>query len=255
MVSVLLVVSVIVSLVMLGGCQQGAEGEKVCTHDWIPYGCMTVNAEDCAVMEICNLCGETRGGASGHSWVENWERFVSICVACGLTKDIIIEPVYLNEMDFVDKAGKLWTRSAQPVSYLSDPDTSDLSVWEREDIPGHSVGEVYDNHGNRYRYGLHLDGAESKTYYITYDLGGRYRMFTGWCAFPGSPLSKHADKAKKKIEIYADGELVYTTQLISKDSQPEHIQVDVTGVHTLVIAYPQSKQVNEAATLFDGMLS
>lgn len=219
------------------------------THSWMDATCESPRT--------CRSCGEVSGKALGHQWMEATYQNPKTCSVCGKTEGAKQQaaPVYINTMDYYSKSGKIWMRSENAVGYTTHSDAKDLSVWSQENIPGHTVGKVYDVHGNGYTYGLHLDGSETRTYYISYDLDGAYTRFTGWCAFPDNPLSQNAWYSEKYFEIYADGKLIYTTGLMDCDTAPEWIDVDVTGVDILTIQYPATKNNNEAATLYDGRLS
>lgn len=246
-----------------------------CSHVWIPADCTQPKtcsvcgetegevsghkwrAATCTSPQTCDTCGETFGALLEHQWIDATYSTPKTCSICAATEGekLKVEPIYINNMTFCEKSGKLWTRSENPVDYPAHPNTKDISVWEQEDIPGHTVGKVYDNRGNQYQYGLHLDGSETRTYYISYDLGGIYTLFTGWCAFPETPLSNYARYSEKYIEIYLDGKLEHITGTMDIDSEPEFIEIDVTDVKILTIQYPASNNPNEAATLYDGMLS
>lgn len=217
----------------------------------------TVMNATCTEPGKCMECGEVVVEALGHNWIEATYSAPKTCNVCGATEEekLKAEPIYLNDMDYLSKSGKLWTRSERAAYYFAHQNANNAAVWENEDVPGHTVGKVFDNQGNQYQYGLHLDGSETRTYYISYELNGIYTRFTGWCAYPGRTLSNYAQYSEKYIEIYADGRLVYVTRTMNADSKPEYIEIDVTNVKVLTIQYPASQYPNEAATLFDGKLS
>lgn len=218
-------------------------------HDW--------RDADCVSAGYCAECGAKGDSALGHQWLEaTWEA-PKTCRVCGATEGdkLPVTEVYINTLDYYEKSGKLWTSGEEAPDCPTHPNADDLSVWEQEDIRGHTLGPVYDNMGNRYKYALHLDGSTTREYYISYELGGRYTKFTGWCGFPDKPLNSNAINSKKYIEIYADGVLVYITGEMTAKKSPEYIEIDVTGVEILEIRYPATKNNNEAATLFDGLLS
>ena len=75
-------------------------------------------------------------------------------------------------------------------------------------------------------------------------------------AFPGSPLSKHAKESVNKIiEFYVDGKLVATTPKMSINAGRAYIEFDVTDGQVLTIQYANVSGNNEAATIFDPLLS
>lgn len=164
--------------------------------------------------------------------------------------------VYLNELPYIDKSGKLWTRSETSPEGYYHPNANDLSVWSMEDIPGHTVGSVYDSEGNQYTYGLHLDGDHAGPYYITYELNGLYDKLTGYCAFPGDPLSKRAQYADNKIiVVYGDGKVLGTIGPMDLGTSRIAFSFNISGVDLLRFEYQISSEPNEAATLFDCKVS
>ena len=179
------------------------------------------------------------------------------CQVCYATEGkALVDPIYLNEMPFLDKVGKLWTSSEFAVAGPVHTSTADLSVWKQESIPGHTQGPVYDHYGNRYTYGMFLDGSITTTYFISYNLEGKYSTFSCYVAFPGSPLSKHAKESVNKIiEFYVDGKLVATTPKMSINAGRAYIEFDVTDGQVLTIQYANVSGNNEAATIFDPLLS
>lgn len=222
---------------------------SVADHDW--------KDATCTDPMTCATCGKTSGSAAGHSWKAATQQAPKTCKVCGITEGDLArtEEAYLAEMDYNDKYGKLWIRSEKEMFRTYHADAKDLDVWKDYSRPGNTVGAVYDIWGNRYQYGLHIDGYDSKDYYVSYYLGGNYTRFTAWCAFPMDPLSKNSVRSDKYVEIWADGEFLYATPVMGHKSPREYIDLNITGVRVLTIRYPATVNNNEAATLYDAKVS
>ncbi len=179
-----------------------------------------------------------------------------------------VEPVYLNEMECASKMGKLW--------YKEDTDNTDgfdtkqellaakeqgISLWDDTEKPGITPGVPEDNRGNTYTYGLHIDGNGAKSYLMSFKLDGKYTVFSGTCACPSeqSIINLRAydpdEGDEKYFEVYGDGKLLFASNVMNYDTDPQPFMIDVTGVDTMIISYPRTVSPNEIATIFDGMLS
>ncbi len=218
----------------------GVTDGSALVHNW--------QSADCTNPRGCTLCGITEGSALGHAWVDATLDAPKTCLTCGTTEGepLRVEPVYLNELDFCDKYGKLWTRSESYLDVYTNTDFNDMNT------PGHITGPVYDHMGNRYTYGLHVDLAgPASRYYVSYDLDGKYTTFTGVCSMAEE---RKGTNATKYFEIYCDGVLVFTSRVMTDGAAPQSFAIDVTGVETLRIQYPATKGENSIATIFDGKL-
>lgn len=226
----------------------GATEGNALGHNWMPATCSSA--------AMCRNCGITEGTALEHIWMPATRSAPKTCVNCGITEgDSLPSAVYLNEMPYSSKYGKLWTRSETPLGVTAHTKADHPSCWSDMNTPGHTLGPVLDCRGNAYKYGLHLDGDDTATYYISYNLDGMYTTFSGTCAYPGEVISTQwAPKYTKCFYVYADGELLYTSSQMNKDTAPVSFSRDVTGVKELRIVYPASDGPNEVATLFDGKL-
>lgn len=224
----------------------GSRGSLGHTHTW--------QAATCTSAAVCTGCGETNGSALGHRWAEATADAPKTCTVCGLTQgEALILPVYLNELPYSAKYGKLWTRSEKPLDVYSHSNGDHPRCWEDMNMPGHTQGPVRDIWGNSYTYGLHLDGAETADYYITYNLGGKYTTFTGVCAYPENVISvQWAPHYSKQFKVFGDGKPLYTSALMNKSTAAAPFRIDVTGVYELRIEYSATDGPNEVATLFDG---
>lgn len=216
-------------------------------HDWIPATCMA---------PFCQRCGTAQGTALEHNWAAATRYAPKTCLSCGITEgDPLPSVVYLNEMPYSSKYGKLWTRSETPLDVTAHSKADHPGCWSDMDTPGHTLGPVLDCRGNVYKYGLHLDGDTTATYYISYNLDGMYTTFSGTCAYPGEVISTQwSPHYSKNFLVYADGELLYTASQMNKDTPPASFLLNVSGVKELRIVYPASDGPNEVATLFDGRL-
>ena len=128
-----------------------------------------------------------------------------------------------------------------------------LSAGSAEDVPytPHvTVRQVQDNYGNKFDFSIHADGNTAAQRSFSYNLNREYTRFCGQIVF----LS-FADNIKnnKPVEIYCDGVLKFSA-VMSRDSRPVEFDIDVTGVKTLEIVYPQSNGSNDQAAVCDAWL-
>lgn len=249
-------------------------------HDWVnatctaPQTCLRCGltqgiaighrwaAATCMEPKTCLTCGAAEGIPGSHSWVEATITAPKTCSVCGLTMG---EPsaapasVFINELPIMDKCGKVWTRSQkEPDSPYSKPSNPS---WSRENVPGHTLGAVKDNKGNEYTYGIHVDGDNLGPYYISYNLGGKFKTFSGTIAYPGNLISTRDLRGfTKYVVIKGDGKELDCFEMNST-WDPIPFTLDVTNVKVLTIEYPDKKpnntnndEPNEIATLFDGRL-
>lgn len=175
------------------------------------------------------------------------------------------ESVFINEMDYSAKNGKLWTFSKQQRSntHTREDYRDDTEYVLRDTQPqGHTTGIVKDNKGNIYTYGLFLDSEPSDDVYICYELDGKYTRFTGVCGCPSSDIAVSKNtywndpNMGKTLRIYGDNELLFESDKMYCESKPQKIDIDVSGVEELMIYYPlEDRRPYEKATLFDGKLS
>lgn len=143
----------------------------------------------------------------------------------------------------------------QPVSvYINDLEymSCENDVEEQSNLK--------DNVGNMYHKGLFMYrnisfigdtgcyGEGSANYYIQ----GKYTTFSGTVAVPSG---NENNTRSSFFEIYGDGNLLYTSPVMTNTSFPENFSIDITGVQLLTISYPESNENSELATLYDGLLS
>lgn len=219
-------------------------------HTWL--------SANCTSPQTCKFCGITKGEVLDHVWMDATFSKPQTCISCGITTGdpLAPNPAYINEMQPIDKFGKLWSRSEKSLYSRYHTRKDQEYCWGDLNTPGQTIAVVKDNMGNVYSYGLHLDGEQSYDYYVSYELQGAYESFSGTCAFPGIVISEtFARRSSKQFYIYGDDELLYASPTMSYNSMPQAFEIDVTGVNTLKILYPATTGVNEAATLFDGCLT
>lgn len=212
----------------------------------------------CTDPKTCTSCGQTSGSALGHQWNEATYDTPKTCRVCQATegKKLGPDPVYINELDYDDKYGKIWTMSNSTPGYYVHTDVNDPEDYKDMNTPGHTTGPVYDYLGNAYTYGIHVDGDEYAAYYITYDIGGRYRTFSGVCCMsPEMDGDSRASTCTKYFEVYGDGVLLFRSLDFSQGSSPQKFSIDISNVHKLMIRYPKTSGPSRIATIFDGKLS
>jgi len=130
-------------------------------------------------------------------------------------------PVYLNNLDYIDKYGSI----------------------KHENEPK-------DNYGNIYMYGLRVGGWGSGVYYVTYYLGQNYTTLSGTCILP---YSYRNTTASKHFEIYGDSELLFRSNDMTAMSNPQKFVIDVSNVTNLTIKFPMNDSYN-VVLLCDGLL-
>lgn len=151
-------------------------------------------------------------------------------LAAALTEYQSYIPVYLNELEYFDKAG--------------DGDwTPNLTLFN----------DIEDNYGNVYSYGL---SASSADHYldqgsIRYYIAGNYTSFTGTLVVPNQ--SRQSSETGR-IEIYGDGVLLYSSPSMVSDSTPIDFSVDISDVSFLNIVFYPVKWA-KIPTLCDGLLT
>lgn len=160
------------------------------------------------------------------------------------------DPVYLVDMDFSDKYGKVYYHDNENANYVNNSDWKDLYT------PGHIQRLVCDGYGKTFTYGIHMDGDQLGPYYITFDLDGKYTLFSGWCVMPDYKVgTSDAKTYSKYFEIYCDGKLVFTSNTMKEGSMSQFFEIDITDVDVLTIQYAPTKGPNDLAVLCDGRLS
>ena len=130
-------------------------------------------------------------------------------------------PVYINEMDYIDKYGSIKNEN-----------------------------EPKDNYGNIYKYGLRVGGYGNDTYYVTYHLGQNYTTFSGTSILP---YKYRNTTANKHFEIYGDSKLIFKSNSMTSMSNPQNFVLDVSNVTNLTIKFPMNDSLS-VVLLCDGLL-
>lgn len=217
-------------------------------HEWEPAACVEP--------KTCRICGATQGSALTHDWVLTDSSSPKTCRRCGMTEGSEPEVyTYLCDMTPIQRFGKLWIRSEEPLGVYAHTPADHPGCWDDLNTPGHSLGPVRDYEGNSYRYSMHLDSNTTAACYVTYRLDGQYNTFSGVCAYPGDAISRATVHATKYFRVYADDKLIFTSAQMNINTPPAPFSIDVTGVRVLRIEYPSSENPNEAAALYDARLS
>lgn len=222
----------------------GEIGSPATGHDW--------TVATCTDPKTCLVCKKTDGSAAGHMWAEATYEAPKTCEVCGETDGdpLTPEPIYLIDMDFSDKYGKVYYHDNEKANYDNNSDWRDLYT------PGHVQRLVCDGYGNTFTYGIHMDGDQLGPYYITYDLESKYTQFSGWCVLPDYKVgTSDAKTYSKYFEIYCDGKLVFTSNTMRNGSSSQYFEIDVTDVDVLTIQYAPTTGPNDLAVLCDGLLS
>lgn len=186
-----------------------------------------------------------------HDWKEATYTAPKTCTTCGKTEGskLQIDPVYINELSYSDKYGKVYYHDTKNANYDNNLDWRDLYT------PGHIQQAVKDCYGNTFTYGIHVDGDQLGPYYITYNLDSKYSTFSGWCVLPDYQKgTSEAKEYSKYFEIYCDGKKVFTSNNMKNGSSSQYFEIDVTNIDTLTIQYAATKGSNDLAVLCDGLL-
>ncbi len=195
-------------------CECGeTEGEVAAGHDYVDAACLEpchctrcgdvlgdilghdATPATCVDAPVCNRCGETVGEALGHEYEEGDK-----CVRCGEANPN--PPVML---------GTLTPTSAEGYAYES--------------------AEFTDALGNKWEESLHFSGyTSSAEYTLAGELGG-YSLLKGTIvAGPEMKLGYGVD-----VEIYVDGELVYTLEDYDQNSGTKDFKVEFENASTIKI--------------------
>lgn len=205
----------------------------------------------CTTLRTCTTCGATTGSVSEHKWQEATYDSPETCTVCGATRGSKLqkEAVYLNELSYYDKYGKVYYHDNKHADYANNKD------WRDFYTPGHIQQAVKDGYGKTFTYGIHMDGDQLGPYYISYNLNRQYSTFSGWCILPDYKAgTADAKNYGKYFEIYCDGQRVFTSNTMRDGSSSQYFEIDVTGVKVLTIQYATTTGPNDLAVLCDGML-
>ena len=131
-----------------------------------------------------------------------------------------------------------WDGETKTVILGNDPEHNQPAAWlgELEPFTGTASEEVVTDQ----QYGSSSTANNGDTYdrvYKTTDgngasylLKGQYKRFTG--DYYLSKESKN-DKTCRRLQIYADGKLIYTSATLTSGVEPTHFDVDITDCYEL----------------------
>lgn len=132
------------------------------------------------------------------------------------------------------------------VEYKEEHNEIDLSEIKNLSVAkDDSIEESYKSNNNGEIYDSTLSSGERYSM-VTYDLGGKYDTFTGsWDVREYSAFGQ-----EEYFYIIVDGENVYTSPKITKDSEPENVKVDLKFGRLMTIVF-----VSDGAAICDPKLS
>ncbi len=210
-------------------------------HSW--------KAATCTEPKTCTVCGAKEGSALGHDWAPATYTSPETCKRCGTTRGtaLTVSAVYLTDMPYSAKFGKLYVHTKKAASWTSNNDY-------RDETTNGNIYPARDRKGTYYENGFHLDGSTLGPYYITYDLEGKYTRLYGYYGVSYSANLQDIKGYKKYFEIYADGKLIFTSATMKYDSSSQYFSIDVTGVKTLRIQYSATEGSNDLAVIYEAKL-
>lgn len=130
---------------------------------------------------------------------------------------------------------------------------NDLDYLSSEGAVYNDGSDIKDNTGTQHRHSLYVDSMTFKACYVEYHLEEKYTDFTFTC---GVSYYQRSASDTKYFEIMGDdGNILYTSPVMSAGSLPEEFTINVTGVNVLRIQYPKTYGSNSIATLYDGLLT
>jgi|GEM_PF-6125833 len=117
----------------------------------------------------------------------------------------------------------------------------------------HTSQYLTDNTGNTYTTSVYANNGEA-----VYALGGQYASFTGTVAFPAG-VSTGEERASARLDIYGDGDLLFTSEEMDETALPVFFELNVSGYEKLTLVWTctgtdEGLDWGGFATLFDGAL-
>lgn len=214
-------------------------------HHWQPA--------TCTQPETCSLCGRTRGEALGHDWGPWVTVSEPTAQEPGLrsrscrndpthTEQEEIPPLGGTEAETEDTDGALFSPASPTISPTPEPAPpavkqiaalSSLTPVRSSDKGGFVFySYARDNQGREYdnAYGGCIADTDN---WADYNLNGDYTRFSGTVYLNYDFRDETAHRVK--LTVYGDGELLYTSPIITTGLPPQHFELDVSGVRTLRI--------------------
>lgn len=197
-------------------------------HAWI--------AANCTTPKTCQTCGATEGVAEGHTWVEATCSNPKTCERCGATEGDVRAHQWITATFTSPSTCSLCgaTRGSSinhPLTYCQviehtneEGSTTDVAAGSWED----TFGNV---RTNSLKLWVMKTSGCINTEHIIYQLGGAYEILAG--SVVASNSSK--DGSATQILIYADGQKIFDSGLIYRDTAPVDFVLNVNGVNQLKV--------------------
>ncbi len=150
-----------------------------------------------------------------------WAHMYGSYIICEWDKDLELESVNVHDLSVGNQNGTVYS-------------------MDEDDEPTDIQGNVYSSY-------LTIDGVDEAAYYVEYSLRGDYSVLTGVVSYDEDG---HQDMGKY-VNIYGDNELLFSSNTMYSDSDPQEFSVNVIGVETLRIEYPATDGENKMAALYN----
>lgn len=171
-------------------------------HQWLDATCTSPM--------ICAVCNQVQGNAASHQWIDADSLSPKTCLACGATEG---RSIGYSLSHCIVTANSNETGSNSDVA---------LGTWNDE------FGQSY---ASALRFWVADFGTWSDTEWIEYDINSQFRQLDLAIAAETGNTSG----AYFQVMVYADGELVYTSQWIGSDTYPIQETVNIENCSRLRI--------------------
>lgn len=170
------------------------------------------------------------------------------------TNNVLPEPTDLITSEQEEKQRKT-------ISFYETKTYSFNGNITREDVLSDPRGNNYNDaylFGGEY-YTLNTGGGKYDKPFIEKYIGGEYDSFTA-IVVPYKTFDKYGKNIQAKINIYADNQLVYTSNIISRMTEQEKIALSVSGVKYLKIELAPATELQSyynqySVILYDAILN
>lgn len=145
------------------------------------------------------------------------------------------------------------TLNAKKNDYLSYKPVwlTDLDYFNSSDaIHTDDFSVMKDNTGTGHAHSLSADAYNGAS--IEYLLNGNYSKFTFTCAVP---YDYRSDTSTQYVEVYGDGVLLCSTNIMTGGVDPQPISIDITGVQKLKLIFSGNYRNGYIAVVWDPQLS
>ena len=181
----------------------GATRGTTLDHQWEPA--------TCSVPETCETCGATRGTTLDHQWMDATHQQARTCAECGITNGKSL-PCPLNWCHVIE--------------------TTNANDSQGDDVARGSFWDCFDGyHSDSVQFWVADFSRWADAESIVYQLGAGYERleFTIVASKDNDPIGE------TRILIYADDELVYSSEWVGNNTKPIRESLDVTNVRRLKI--------------------